>query len=52
MLWEECQLVVERINSLEVTRAILLQSAVGSLISKKGQQAFKKLLKELDKGGQ
>lgn len=52
MLWEESQLVVERINQMEVTRAILLQHAAGSIVSKKGQKAFQKLLKELSPGGQ
>lgn len=50
MVWEEAQIVVERSNQEEASRATLLNSAVGALLSKDGQKAFKKVLKELNNG--
>lgn len=51
LLWVESQLVVERLNQQEATRATLLQLAVGSILSKKTGAEFKKTLKELTKNG-
>lgn len=51
MLWVESQLVVDRLNNSEVTRAVLLQLAVGSLLSKKTGVEFKKTIKRLTPNG-
>lgn len=51
MLWQEAQLVVERANQEEASRAVLMQAAIGSVLGKEGQKHFKKILKELN-GGQ
>ena len=50
-LWVESQLVVESLNQQEATRAVLLQLAVGSILSKKTGSEFKKTIKELSKNG-
>lgn len=47
MVWVESGFVVERINRDEANRAILLQMAVSAVISKKGNKAFQKRIKEL-----
>lgn len=47
MLLDEYNLVVERINGLEVTRATLLQLAVSSVLSKKAGKVFDKQIKRL-----
>ncbi len=52
MVWIESQLVVERINQEEASRAVVMQATVGSLLGKNGQKHFKKILKELKTGGQ
>jgi len=41
----ETEIVVERINGLLVSQAILTQGAIMSVMSKKGGKAFSKLLK-------
>lgn len=46
-VWDECQLVVDRINNRMVTEAVLLQSAVASLLTKEGGKQFSKLTKKL-----
>lgn len=51
MLWVESQLVVERQNQQAVTNAVLLQLAVGSILSKKTGSEFKKTLKKLSPNG-
>lgn len=51
MLWEESQLVVERINRFEATRTVLLQAAVASLFSKDGARQFTKLVQGMTKDG-
>lgn len=51
MLWVESQLVVERLNQQAVTQAVLLQLAVGSILSKKTGSEFKKTLKKLSPNG-
>ncbi len=47
MVWDEARLVVERLNGLESTRAVLLQMAVSSLFSKEGGRAFKMTIERL-----
>lgn len=51
-LFEETQLVAERVNWNEATRAVLLQSAVGSLLSKENAKHFSKLLNRMHDGEQ
>lgn len=46
-VWDEAELVVERLNSQMVTEAILVQSAVASLLTKEGGKEFTKLTKRL-----
>lgn len=50
MVWEEAEIVVERINQQEASRTTLLHAAGAAVMSKKGAQALKKLLKELTDG--
>lgn len=50
-LWVESQLVVERLNQQAVTQAVLLQLAVGSILSKKTGSEFKKTIKKLSPNG-
>ena len=50
MLWDEAALVVERLNTAEVTRAALLQMAVSSMFSKEAAKEFKKVTKSLSDG--
>lgn len=51
MVWVEAELVVSRLNQQEASRAVLLQMAVSSVISKKGQARFNKAMKELTGNG-
>lgn len=48
MLLDEHNLVVERLNGLEVTRATLLQLAVSSILSKKAGKEFDKNIATLN----
>lgn len=52
MLWDEAQLVVERINSMEASRAVVMRAAIASVVSKPGMKEFKQLIKELSAGGE
>lgn len=47
VLFDESSIVVERLNGMEVTRAILLQQAVSSLLSKEGSKSFKEVVEKL-----
>jgi len=47
MVWEEARLVVDRTNQQEASRTVLLHVAAAAVMSKKGHQALKKVLKEL-----
>lgn len=47
MVWVEAELVVQRQNEMEATRAVLLRDAVSAVISKKGQNHFKKTIEKL-----
>jgi hypothetical protein len=50
MLSNESLIAQERINAQSVTEAILVQAAVSSLLDKKGQKAFKEIVKKLTNG--
>jgi hypothetical protein len=47
-VWDEASLVVERLNGLEATRAILVQMAVSSVLSKEAGAEFSKAIKRLN----
>ena len=47
MVYVEAAFVVERVNREEANRAIMIQLAVASVISKKGSKAFQKRIKDL-----
>ena len=50
-VWSEARTARRRmVNQLE-TEAVVMQSAIGSVISKKGHDAFKATLKRLREGG-
>jgi hypothetical protein len=46
-IFEESALTKEWLDNIESTRAILVQGAVGSLLSKEGGKAFESLLERL-----
>ncbi|AOR76569.1 hypothetical protein [Novosphingobium resinovorum] len=46
-LGDEAALVVERQNALIATEAVTIQAAAASIMSKKGGDHFKKLLKQM-----
>ena len=50
MVWEEAQIVVERVNHEEASRTALLQIAGSAVMSKEGSKLLKKVLKELTDG--
>ncbi len=50
MVWEEARIVVDRVNQETASSATLMQAAMVGANSKKGAQAFKKILKELTDG--
>jgi len=50
MVFEEAQIVVERMNQEEASRTALLQLAGAAVMSKKGNAALQKVLKELTNG--
>ena len=47
MVYVEASFVVERLNREEANRAIMIQLAVASVISKKGSKAFQKRITDL-----
>ena len=49
MVFEEAEIVAERINSQEATRAVLIQLAMASTQSKKAADAFSKTIKRMTK---
>lgn len=51
MVWDESQLVVERLNRDHATSATLMQLAVVSVLSKDGAREFKKTIKKLNDNG-
>ena len=52
MVWDEAQIVVDRLNGFEATRALLTQMAVASMFSKKGGKEFQKLITGLTRDGE
>lgn len=46
-MWDESQLVTERMNNMVGTEAVLIQQAISSVLSSKAQKEFKKSLKRL-----
>lgn len=50
MVWEEAQLVVDRINHEAASNTALLQIAGSAVMGKQGMQLLKKVLKELTSG--
>ncbi|QPZ53311.1 tail protein [Achromobacter phage vB_AchrS_AchV4] len=50
MLWDEGDLVVERLNGQAITEAVLFQMAAGSLLSKDAAREFKKIVTGLNDG--
>jgi hypothetical protein len=50
MVWDEAEIVVERMNQEDASRTVLLQLAAASIISKEGGKLLKKTLKELTDG--
>ena len=48
MLWDESNLVIERLNGATVTEANLLQHAIGSILSKKSRTEFQKMIRNLN----
>ncbi len=46
----EVRLAEEHINRLLVSQAVTTQSAIGSVLSKEGHKAFKKLIEGLSDG--
>jgi hypothetical protein len=47
MVWDEATLVVERLNGLAATQAVLTQMAVSSMFSKDASKAFTEKIKEM-----
>jgi len=47
MVWDEAQLVAERLNRIEATRGLVLQSAVSSLFSEEAREGFRSLIELL-----
>lgn len=52
MVWDEAEIVVERVNGLEATRAIFIQLAAASVMSKKAAGEFSKQIKRLTGNGE
>ncbi|MNK37380.1 hypothetical protein D3C87_559460 [compost metagenome] len=50
MLWDESDLVIERLNGQAITQAVLFQMAAGSLLSKDAAREFKKIVTGLNDG--
>jgi len=47
MVYVEAEYVVERIDREEASRAVLLQMAVSSILSKKAGEVFRKKIKDM-----
>lgn len=50
-VWDEASLIVERLNGMALTQAILIQKAVSSLLSKEGAKDFTDTIKRLTPDG-
>lgn len=48
MLWDESNLVIERLNGATVTEANLLQHAVHGILSKQSRGHFQKIIRSLN----
>jgi len=48
MVWDEANLIIERVNAMEVTRGTLMQLAISSILSKKAGKEFEKLMISLN----
>lgn len=48
MVWDESNLVIERVNGATVTEANLLQQAVHGVLSKQSRGHFKKMVEALN----
>lgn len=48
MLWDEHNIVIERLNSITITEANLLQHAVHGILSKKSREHFGKMIKSMN----
>jgi hypothetical protein len=48
MVWDEVSMVVDRLNGLEATRAVLLHLAVSAVLSKEAGDVFKKRIAMLN----
>lgn len=46
----ETRLAEQHVNQQVITEAIAIQSAIGSVLSKEGQKAFKKFIERLGDG--
>lgn len=51
-VWEEAELVVQRIDQASASEALLLQMAVSSLFVKDAGREFQKIIKRLTDGGE
>lgn len=47
LVWDEASMVISRINGMMATEAVLLQTAVSSILSKESGEHFNKLVKQL-----
>ena len=47
MVYAEAQFVVERMDREEANRAVLVQMAVSSILSKKASESFQKTIKKM-----
>lgn len=50
IVWDEAELVVERLNGRIATEAVLTQMAVSSVLSEKAGKQFNKMVKKLSGG--
>ena len=48
MLYDESNIVIERVNGGIITEAQLIQMAIGSILSKGSRKQFSKTIKELN----
>lgn len=46
-MWSEAEIVSDRIDRIEANRAVLVQLAVGTMLSKKTQTQFAKRIKAM-----
>lgn len=46
-VWDESEIVTERMNNMVATEAVLTQLAISSVLSKKAHKEFDKALKKL-----